>query len=138
MGVGTWPQFILIAGYTLVTIQVNAFTAVVNLSPESQNFARTLGASGWRLIRTTILPPILPELLGGVRVTLQLAWGLAVVAELLGAKKGIGEMMAIMNQVFQTNYIIAGILWIAVVAVVSDWLLRLLFIRVTRWSPGAA
>lgn len=135
-GVGTLPQFLLIAGYTLLTLQVNAYHAVTNLPPECVRYARTLGAGRWRVLRTVVAPAIVPELVGGVRVTLQLAWGLAVVAELIGARNGVGQMMALMYQIFRTDYIIAGILWVAVVAVAVDWLLKLVFARATEWADA--
>jgi ABC-type nitrate/sulfonate/bicarbonate transport system permease component len=135
-GVSSTAEIGLVAVYTFVTLQVYAFTAVRNVAPEYLDFAATLGASRWRTIRTVILPAILPELIGGLRVILQLAWGLEIVAELLGAQRGIGHMISSMLYLFRTDIIIAGILWVAIVAVVTDWLVKVITYRVTRWAPS--
>jgi ABC-type nitrate/sulfonate/bicarbonate transport system permease component len=134
-GVSPWAEIGLVAFYTFVTLQVYTFTAVRNLPPEYMNFAATLGASRWRIVRTVVLPAILPEMIGGLRAILQLAWGLEIVAELLGAQRGIGHMISSMLYLFRTDIIIAGILWVAIVAVITDWLVKLVTYRLTQWAP---
>jgi ABC-type nitrate/sulfonate/bicarbonate transport system permease component len=128
----------LVIVYTMLVLQFNTFTAVRNLPPEYARFAASLGASRARILRTVTLPAILPELIGGIRVALQLAWGLEVVAELIGAQRGIGRMMASANSLFRTDIVIAGVLWLGVVAVLVDWALSRALFRFTSWHEGSA
>ena len=55
-----------------------------------------MGASRGQVFRTIVLPAIIPELVGGIRVGVALAWGIAVVTELLGAPVGIGKVFSMM------------------------------------------
>lgn len=135
-GLNPAAQIGLVAFYTAVVLQVNVFTAVRNLSPDYERFAATLGADKRRRIRTVILPGIVPELTGGLRVALQLSWGLVVVAELIGAQTGLGRMMSTMFSIFRTDIIVAGILWLALVAVLFDWLFKRLLYRTSRWTES--
>ena len=135
-GLSSFAQVGLIAFYTFVTVQVYAFNAVSNLKPEYKMFAASLGAGRLRTLRTVVFPGMLPELVGGLRVTLQLAWGLVVVAELIGAQRGIGQLIQSMLFLLRIEIIVAAILWVAVVAVVFDWLFKLVLYRMTRWTES--
>lgn len=137
-GVSSAAQFALVAVFTFVTIQLNTFAAVRNLPPQTLAYAATMGASRWVTMRKVILPAIMPELIGGLRVIIQIGWGLEIVAELIGAQTGIGHMMEAAFELYRTDIVFAGIILISVVAIVTDWLLRLVMYRMTRWSEGAA
>lgn len=133
-GIGPVPQFALIVGYTVLVMQVAAYTAVRDFPPHVRNYARTMGAGRWAVARTVLLPGALPGLLGSLRVTLQLAWGLAVVAELLGAQVGVGRVMSSAARLFRTDYVLAGLVWISVIAMVTDAVFRWAIRRTTAWS----
>lgn len=136
-GLSPAAQFGLVAVYSMLVLQLNTYDAVRNLPPRFAQFSATLGASRARILRTVTAPAITPELIGGLRVSLQLAWGLEVVAELIGAQRGIGRMMASANSLFRTDIVIAGILWLAAVAVLTDWALKRFLYQRTSWSEGA-
>lgn len=133
-GVGALPQFILIVGYTALVMQLAVYLAVRDFPPHYLAYAQTLGASRRAVIVTVVLPGTLPELLGTLRVTLQLAWGLTVVAELLGSERGIGTMMLTMSKVFRTDFVIAGVVLLALMAWLIDLLFRALMSRTMPWS----
>jgi ABC-type nitrate/sulfonate/bicarbonate transport system permease component len=135
---GTSPvaQVGLVVLYSLVTMQLSAFSAVRNLPPWYGQFAESLGAGRRRVMWTVIVPGILPELIGAMLVVMQLGWGLELVAELVGAQRGIGRTMSSMGSIFRTDIVIAGLLLVACTAVVVDLLGRLLAYRLTRWSDA--
>jgi ABC-type nitrate/sulfonate/bicarbonate transport system permease component len=135
-GISDLAQIGLVAFYTLLVLQVNAFNAVTNLPPQYENFAATLGAKRWRILRTVTIPGIIPELIGGLRVALQLAWGLAIVSEVIGAQRGMGRMMESMRQIFRFDLIFAGIVITAMTAVIIDLILKGVLYRVTRWQAS--
>lgn len=133
-GTSSIGQISLVVFYSLVTMQLSAYSAVTNLPPWTANFARSLGATRRRVMWTVTLPAILPELVGAILVVLQLGWGLELVAEIVGAQRGIGRMMSSMQSLFRTELVIAGLLLIALVAVIADKIIRALMYRVTRWA----
>ena len=137
-GTSAWAQMGLVAFYSLITLQLSAYAAVKNLAPYYARYARTLGATPRQVMRTVTLPGIVPELVGAFRVVLQLGWGLELVAELIGAQRGIGRMMSSMQSIFRTDLVIAGIVWIAIAAVIVDWLVKVAMHRATRWSEEHA
>jgi ABC-type nitrate/sulfonate/bicarbonate transport system permease component len=89
-------------------------------------------------MRKVMVPGILPELVGGLRVIIQIGWGLELVSELIGAQVGIGHMMESAFEVYRTDIVFAGIIWISLIALVTDWLLKFVLYRMTKWSEGIA
>jgi ABC-type nitrate/sulfonate/bicarbonate transport system permease component len=135
-GVAPAAQYGLIAFYTFVTLQMYVFSAVVNLRPEILKFAYTLGASKRQVMRRVILPGIVPELVGGLRVVFQVGWGLVLVSELIGAQEGIGRMMSSGFAILRVDLVIAGILCVSIVAMLVDKILWLSLHWMTRWHEG--
>ena len=136
-GVSSTAQIGLVAVYSLVTMQLYAFSAAQGVSVDHARFAATLGAGRLRIVRTVLLPAILPELIGGLRAVLQLSWGLEVIAGFIGAQRDIGFVMSSMAQIYRTDLIFAAVIVLALTAIVADALLRIATYRATRWHVGS-
>src|SRR5690606_18793642 len=98
-GTGSLGQLLVIAFYTAVMVLVTARAAVDRLPPIYRAYASTLGASRLAVVRTVVLPGMVPEVVGGIRVALGFSWGIAVVAELIGAQQGIGYDLNLLSTV---------------------------------------
>jgi ABC-type nitrate/sulfonate/bicarbonate transport system permease component len=81
-----------------------------------------------------VLPAVMPELFGGLRTALGAGWGLAAIAELLGALHGVGRVIIATWAVYDVAAMMAGILMLAIIAMVVDALVVLLRRWVTRWA----
>jgi ABC-type nitrate/sulfonate/bicarbonate transport system permease component len=79
-------QLTMVAFYCFFMMIINTVSAVANTSPIYTDYARTLGASKVRVYWTVILPAIVPELIGGIRVVIGVSWGIQIVTELMGAQ----------------------------------------------------
>src|SRR5207237_493426 len=62
---------------------------------EMLNVAYTLGASRWKVFYKVFLPATFPEVVDALRITIGWAWTYLIVAELLGAERGIGTFILI-------------------------------------------
>jgi ABC-type nitrate/sulfonate/bicarbonate transport system permease component len=114
---------------------VSTLEAIRNVDPLIQVYARTLGASPLHVYRTVIAPAIVPELLGGVRVVLGLGWAILLAAEFLAAQSGIGHLMVLAQQYFDTSRMILIVMLIMVLAYILDRVIVLIGTRLTRWAP---
>ena len=132
-GTGATAQIVLIALYIFLIMLVNTTDAVRNVAPVYVRFARTLGATRLQTYRQVVLPAILPELLGALRVALAFAWGLLVVAELVGGQYGIGRVLSLLIPLLQTRELMAAVLWVVVIAIVLDLAVLALYRRLLRW-----
>ena len=68
-----------------MVLHIYAERSLDNLNPRFREYAETLGAGRRLTLWAVVLPGVLPELFGGFRTALGAAWGLATIAELLGA-----------------------------------------------------
>ena len=125
--------FIAYAVFTMMFI--NTLEAVRNVDPVVQDYARTLGASRARVYSTVVMPAIVPELTGGVRVVLGLAWAILLAAEFLASQDGIGHILILAQQYAYTDRMILIVLLIMLYTFVLDRAFAAIASRATRWAP---
>jgi NitT/TauT family transport system permease protein len=73
------------------------------------DFARTTGASAWRLFFKIRLPQALPHIFTGLKVGAALAATAAVVAEFVASDKGLGYLLLQYNGNIDTPMVFATI-----------------------------
>ena len=126
-------QYIMLISYTFLTLTVYTFEAVRNVDPLIIRYAKTMGASKNQIFKTIVLPAIIPELVGGIRVSIALSWSIAVVSELLGAPLGIGKVFSMMLTAQGLDIIIISIIYVTLVAVLTDQLFLIISNYFTKW-----
>jgi ABC-type nitrate/sulfonate/bicarbonate transport system permease component len=136
-GTGRLSSMLLVTIYVAVILYIYAQRAADNLDPVYENSARTLGATDARLVRNVLIPAVVPEILGGVRIALAGCWGLEAIAELLGAQYGIGKIVQVLAGSADIEGIFAALLLLGLVAVLVDALAASLISRATSWSVAS-
>jgi ABC-type nitrate/sulfonate/bicarbonate transport system permease component len=114
---------------------VNTISAIGNVSPILQAFARTLGASRFRIYRTVVVPAIVPELAGGFQVVLGIAWAILLGGEYLEAQSGIGHLLILAAQFTYTSRMIVILILIMIYSFVVGRAFAVLARWLTRWMP---
>ena len=102
--------------------------------PERINAARSLGASRLQLVRHVILPSALPSILTGLRIALGAGWSTLVAAELVAATRGLGFMIQSAAQFLVTDVVVMGILVIAAIAFVLEFIIRRIERALVPWA----
>ncbi|MEA2805128.1 MAG: hypothetical protein QOG78_2636 [Rhodospirillaceae bacterium] len=133
-GLAESSKVILVAFYSAVVLHIYADRAVRNLNPRFGEYGATLGADPRLTFHAVVLPAVMPELFGGLRTALGAGWGLAAIAELLGALHGVGRVIIATWAVYDVAAMMAGILMLAIIAMAVDALVVLLRRWVTRWA----
>ena len=82
-----------------------------------------------------ILPSAFTWILASLHISFGFALIGAVVGELLGADKGMGLLIRSSQNNFQVNGVLAGMVVIAVIALVAETLITALEKRLLRWRP---
>jgi len=127
--------FAFIAFAVFSMLLVNTLEAVRNTGRDIQLFARTLGASRFRVYRTVVMPAIVPELVGGMRAVLGIAWAILLAAEFLVAQRGIGHVLILANRFSYTDRMVLIVLLIMLYTYALDRLVTKVSARATRWVP---
>ena len=137
-GTSSVAQSGLVAAYTFVMLFPPGLAAIDRTSWVLVQFARTLGASPGVISRKIVFPAMIPELTGPLRVAVSWSWGLVVVSELLGAPQGLGKLIGGFMSFTATGMVIVAIVWILIMAVVSEAVVSVIINYLTRWVPRAS
>lgn len=97
--------------------------------------ARSFGARERQIFTTIVLPGAIPFLIAGLRLGLGQGLIGIVVGELYAATKGIGFMIAVAGETFQTDRVFVGIVILASASILMMWALRRLEMRFESWRP---
>ena len=115
----------------------NAFQGVREVDRDLLANARILGASQSQLSRHVILPSALSWILASLHTSFGFALVGAIVGEYLGARKGIGLMIATAQGTFNANGVFAAMLILAIVAILAEALVTRLETFLIKWRPNA-
>src|SRR2546421_1606827 len=116
----------------------NAFQGVREVDRNLINNARILGADNRRLTAEIIVPSALSWIVASLHTSFGLALVGAVVGELFGATEGIGELIYLSKNLFDTAGVFAGMALLAATALVAEALITALEDRLIRWRPPVA
>lgn len=109
---GTLPPAILTIAKTTRSLDISLIEA-----------AQTLGANQRQLIASVVFPGILPSLYKDLRLLFGTAWTWLVIAELLGFKSGLSEVIDTHGRRFQFEIVYPAILMIGLSGFFMDQLL---------------
>ncbi|MEW6609286.1 MAG: ABC transporter permease [bacterium] len=117
-------------------ITLNVVQGMKNLDKSLIEMAKTFEAKRTLVIRTIIIPQLLPYLFAATRFGLGLAWKTVVIVEMLGLSNGIGYMVAFWFGMFSMKDVLAWTLSFTLVMLVIEYgLLGRLEKWATRWRP---
>jgi ABC-type nitrate/sulfonate/bicarbonate transport system permease component len=132
-GIGIMSKVVVIFLVAVFIIVVNTEVGVRSTDPHLIEAARSFGATRMQIFRKVLLPAALPFIIAGLR--LGMARGLVgvVVAELFGAKAGLGFLILASAQVFDTASLFVGVLVLAIGGYLGVELLKLIEHKMAPW-----
>ncbi|MCX7019598.1 MAG: ABC transporter permease subunit [bacterium] len=93
--------------------------------------AQTLGASKWQLVRHVLVGISMPKLYQALRLGFGIGWTYIILAEMVAAERGLGEIIIIAQRRGPREFIYLVLVVIVIVAYITDkiwmWFGRLLF-----------
>lgn len=99
-----------------------------------KNVALVHGASRVWVVRKVVVPSILPDIMGGMRVGLGVAWMCIVAAEMIGGESvGLGKLILKYAELLRMAEIMVGMIVIGLCGLVMNELLLLVEKRLFRW-----
>ena len=134
-GIGKTPQIALIAMGVFLILTIHTTEAVRNVPLIFVKAALVSGATRFQVYRTVVIPAIVPHMLAAIRFAVMSAWGLDVAAEFMGSREGLGYIMLVRNVYLDTAGVVLIVFIFAGMAILSDFIIRVLTLKVTRWSP---
>lgn len=132
-GLGELSKVMLIViGITPVIIR-DLQGNVLKLPSEILIKAQTLGANSWQVLIRVILPQTLPRLIDAVRLSLGPAWLFLIAAEAIAATEGLGYRIFLVRRYLSMDIILPYVVWITLLAFLTDLILRMISQRAFPW-----
>jgi NitT/TauT family transport system permease protein len=135
-GVGDISAVFLIFLASLLPLTLTTIHAVHNIEAVHLSAGRNFGLTSQELVRSVVLPGILPQLIVGMRITLGIAWLVVVAAEMIAVNSGLGFLIIdARNAGNRYDLVVAGMILIGVIGVGLDLLMRRLeHLPGVRWG----
>jgi NitT/TauT family transport system permease protein len=142
------PIFIMIFGLGLTSkvalsfvmvffvVFSNAFQGVVEADRNLLSNAQILGAKGWQLTRSVVIPSAMSWIFASLHVSFGFAIVGAIVGEFVGARYGIGLLINVAKGSFDSAGMYAAIVIIMVVALAAEYGMTLVENRLAKWRPA--
>lgn len=125
LGFGFWTAIAALALYAFLPVLSNTIVGLRGVDATLVEASRGLGLSQWQTLLRVELPLAIPVIMTGVRTALVLLVGTATFASLIGAG-GLGDLITTGIKLFRYPIVVSGALLVALLALVVDWLGRLL------------
>ena len=107
-----------------------ARTAAASRSSRRRRWARRR----WQLILRVVLPQLWPRLIDAMRLSMGSAWLFLIAAEAIASTEGLGYRIFLVRRYLAMDVILPYVVWITLLAVLSDLALRTLRARAFRWA----
>ncbi|MGE1163189.1 ABC transporter permease [Bacillus sp. OK838] len=135
-GFGELSKVLLIALGAFFPLYLQTFLGLRNVDKKLYDVARILEFGRLEQITKLMIPAALPNILLGIRLALSAAWMCLVVAELLGADRGVGFMIQDARSFMQTDVVFVGIIIFAMAGKISDSFVRFLENHLLKWQDS--
>jgi NitT/TauT family transport system permease protein len=136
VGIGIWSKIVIVFLGAVFPVLLSTYSGVRTTDGRLLRAARSFGADDLQIFRTLILPGSVPFIVTGLRLAVGRALIGVVVGELYAATAGIGFLISVAGNSFQTDKVFVGVLLIALVGIASMELLTRLERRFDRWRPA--
>lgn len=133
LGIGVASKIAIVFLTAVFPILINTVAGLTTTDRNLLDVARSFGATGAQIYRKVRLPAALPFIIAGLRLGVARALVGVVVAELFGARAGLGFLILSAAQSFDTAGLFVGVLILAVAGVVSVEALKWLETRLAPW-----
>jgi ABC-type nitrate/sulfonate/bicarbonate transport system permease component len=131
---GDQLQISMIVLGSVLPVTVTTFNAARGVDHYLIWSALNMGTSPRRVLRKIVIPAALPEIFGGVRITLALSFVLMVASQQLGATSGLGAFTLLAGENAFYSGMFAGVLVVALMGCVADRIYMTAIQHALRWQ----
>ncbi|TMH69458.1 MAG: ABC transporter permease [Betaproteobacteria bacterium] len=125
-GFGFAPKLLVVFLLSFFPIIVSSIAGFKSVDPDIMDFARTTGASQWKMFAMIRLPQALPQIFTGLKVGAALAATAAVVAEFVASDKGLGYLLLQYNGNLDTPMVFATIILLSLIGLAVYYTVELI------------
>lgn len=132
-GITFEAQIVMVVLISVFPVLVSVMTGTRHVDLELIRLARSFRASQGAIMRTVVLPSLVPYFITGIRLAIGGALVGVVVSEYFMGESGIGGLIVRAGDILDTGQVFVGVTILALVSVFLTSLLRALERRLMRW-----
>ena len=133
-GIGAIPAILTAFMLALFPIVVNVATGIATIEPEMEDVMRSLGARRDEILVKVGIPRAMPYLFASLKVAITLAFVGSVISETVASNEGIGFLLMGAAARFEVSLVFAGLVVVAVMAVVAYAICEYIETRMVHWA----
>ncbi|MDA8052091.1 MAG: ABC transporter permease [Rhodospirillales bacterium] len=138
-GIGILSKVMLAVSIVFVVVLFNTREGIASIDADLVDVLRSMRASRWQMLRTVVLPSLVPWLLASIKIGIGLALTGAVVGELVGASAGLGWYITNSLNIIDMTGAVTALLVMGVLAMAMYYAVLIVERRLLAWrgEPGA-
>ncbi|TCT04625.1 ABC transporter permease [Aquabacter spiritensis] len=133
LGFGIESKVVLVALITFFPVLVNTLSGLAIVDAQRMDLMRIFRASRWQQFRFVRLPSAAPAIFAGLNVAVILALTGAIVAEFVGAQRGLGVLLLQAQTNLDTAGMLVILVMLAVIGMCANTAVRVIERRATYW-----
>jgi NitT/TauT family transport system permease protein len=134
-GIGNPTAIFVVFMGVFFILTISTVAAVGGVDQKLVKTARSFGATKFQVWTRVIFPAVLPQVFTMLRINFFAAWMAVLAAEMVGLKNGLGMMIILGREMFNTNLILLGMCMVGATGYLVDVLLVQIQRRVLWWEP---
>jgi NitT/TauT family transport system permease protein len=135
-GLGLTSKVVNAALVAFFPLMVNTIVGLRSAEEDRVNLMRSLAASRWQIFWMLQLPNALPYIFAGLEIAMIFALIGAIVAEFVGAEKGLGMLIQSMNFTMDVAGQFSVLLILSVLGLILNGIVAYARRRILFWDPS--
>jgi NitT/TauT family transport system permease protein len=135
-GLGESSKIVMVAIGVFYPVLINSTTGVLEINKIYLDVGRNFGATRWQTFRTIAFPGAVPHIMSGVKLGLGLGLMLIAIAEMIGAKSGLGHMIWNAWEILSVETMYVGLIVIALLGFIFSLILNEVERKLVPWKKG--
>jgi NitT/TauT family transport system permease protein len=132
-GIGSFPKVLLVVFACIVVMLMNTASGVKSVDHQLMQMARSFKAHEHQIIRTVVVPFVVPYFMTGVRICVGRAVVTVAIAEMFGSTAGLGNMLIRAQSQFNMPVMFASIVILTTIGIMLTQVVALVERFFLRW-----
>jgi ABC-type nitrate/sulfonate/bicarbonate transport system permease component len=135
-GLGEASKVVMVAIGVFYPVLINSLTGVLEINKIYLDVGRNFGAGRWQVFRTIAFPGAVPYIMSGVKLGVGMGLILISIAEMIGAKSGLGFMIWDAWEILSVETMYVGLITIALLGLLFSMILTEVERAVIPWKKS--
>ena len=134
-GIGIESKIALVAITVFFIVYFSVLAGIRALDAKLVQMAQVMGANERDVARHIVFPGAVPYIFTGFRIAMPYSIGGAVIAELISANRGLGYLIQLSANNFDTTGVFVALVATTCIVFLGNWSVNAIERRLLRWRP---